>query len=124
MSYVYATIQVGINEVKMEHPIKWFTVRVIHTGRVPFELFGELERGNLYISAGGRLCGPGAAAYLKSENLADAYVTALTLRRKKTDPQFDACVCYVSSSNESFFKYITRDTLKVTEKLIRWGVVI
>ena len=124
MSYVYASILVGICEVKMGHPIKWFTVKIIHTDRVPFELFGELEKGSLYISAGGRLCGPSAAVYLKNENLAEAYVTALTLRRKKTDPHFDARVCDVESSNERFRDFITRDSIKVSEKLVRWGITV
>ncbi len=108
----------------MGHPIKWFTVKVIHTDRVPFELFGDLEKGSLYISAGGRLCGPSAATYLKSESLAEAYATALTLRRKKTDPHFEARVCGVESSNERLRDYIVRDSLKVSEKLARWSVVV
>lgn len=124
MGYVYAFIQVGTNEVTMGNPIKWFTVKVIHTDRVPFELFGDLEKGSLYISAGGRFCGPSAATYLKSESLAEAYATALTLRRKKADPHFEARVCGVESSNERLRDYIVRDSLKVSEKLARWSVVV
>lgn len=121
MGYVYASNQVGINEVKMGHPIKWFTVKVMHTDHVPFELFGELEKGSLYISAGGRFCGPGAAACLKSENLAEAYAAALTVRRNKTDPHFEASVCVAESSNERLRDLMAKDSLKVSEKLVRWG---
>ncbi|MBS4637185.1 hypothetical protein [Aeromonas caviae] len=105
-------------------PIKWFTVKVIHTDRVPFELFGELEKGSLYISAGGRFCGPGAAAYIQNESLAAAYVKALALRRKKTDPHFDARVCGVESSNEHFRDFIARDSQKINDKLARWGIKV
>ena len=124
MGYVNASIKTVAEEAKMGHPIKWFTVKVMHTDRVPFELFGDLEKGSLYISAGGRLCGPGAAVYLKSENLAEAYATAMTVRRKKTDPHFEARICDVSSSNERLRDFIVRDSLKVAEKLTRWGVAV
>lgn len=107
----------------MEHPIKWFTVKVIHTDRVPFDLFGDLEKGSLYISAGGRLCGPGAGVYLDSINLAEAYAQALSTRRKKVDPNFDAQVCSISSSNEGVRSFIVRDSLKVRDKLARWNIM-
>ena len=108
----------------MEHPIKWYTVKVVHTDRVPFDLFGDLEKGSLYISAGGRLCGPGAAVYLKSKQLAEAYVLALTARRKRTDPHFSACVDKVTSSYEGHLQFVARDSQKVSEKLARWGIIV
>ena len=108
----------------MGQPIKWFTVKVIHTDRVPFELFGDLEKGSLYMSAGGRLCGPGAAAYIQNENLAAAYVTALAIRREKTDPHFEARVWCIESPNERVRDFITRDSQKISEKLTRWGITV
>lgn len=108
----------------MKHKIEWFTVRVNYTDRVTFELFGELEKGSLFISAGGRLCGPGAAVSLDSQQLAEAYLQALAMRRKKTDPEFQAETMQVSSPNGYARARIERDSNKVREKLTRWGIEI
>lgn len=75
-------------------------MQVQYSDRVPFELLGELEKGSLFISAGGRLCGPGASVSLDSQQLAELYLQALTTRRKKIDPEFRAMAMQVSSSNE------------------------
>lgn len=42
----------------MKHMIEWFTVQVYYSDHVPFALFGDLEKGSLFMSSGGRLCGP------------------------------------------------------------------
>lgn len=108
----------------MNRKIKWFTVQVKYSGRVPFELFGELEKGALFMSAGGRLCGPGFSVSLDSQELAEAYLLALTARRRKTDPEFLAVAMQVSSSSEYCRSHIKQDSDKVREKLTRWGVEI
>lgn len=89
---------------------------VFYTDRVPFSLFGELEKGGLFISAGGRLCGRHAAVYLESELLAETYISALAKRRKKLDPNFNARAVLVSSNHGMYRNLITRDTLKVSDK--------
>lgn len=110
--------------MNVKHKIEWFTVQVYYSDRVPFELFGDLEKGSLFMSAGGRLCGPGAAVSLDSQQLAEAYLQALTTRRKKADPEFKALAMQVSSSNEYARSRIKRDSDKVREKLTRWGIEI
>ncbi|MGL4356013.1 MAG: hypothetical protein ACRCTP_19530 [Aeromonas popoffii] len=108
----------------MEHTVKWYSVQVLYTVRVPFALFGELEKGGLFISAGGRLCGPRAAAYLEGELLAEKYISALVKRRKKLDPNFTARAVLMSSNNSMYRNLIVRDTLKVSDKLTTWGISI
>ena len=103
--------------MNVKHKIEWFTVQVQYSDRVPFELFGELEKGSLFMSAGGRFCGPGA-----SRELAEGYLQALTTRRKKTDPELQAVAMQVSSSSEYARAHIKRDSDKVREKLTRWGI--
>lgn len=104
----------------MKHMIEWFTVQVYYSDRVHFALFGDLEKGSLFMSAGG----PGAAVSLDSQQLAEAYLQALTTRRKKADPEFKAVAMQVSSSNEYARSRIKRDSDKVREKLTRWGIEI
>ncbi|GAB5991006.1 hypothetical protein AE1304_04650 [Aeromonas enteropelogenes] len=104
------------------HSIEWYSVQVMYTDRVPFALYGELEKGGIYISAGGRLCGPGKGVYLQSESLAEAYVAALIKRRNKIDPHFKARVVLMSSNYARYRDFIERDTSKVREKLSGWGV--
>ena len=106
----------------MKHMIEWFTVQVYYSDRVPFALFGDLEKGSLFMSAGGRLCGPRASVSLDSQQLAEVYVQALTTRKKKADPEFKAVAMQVSSSNEYARPRIKRDSDKVREKLTRWGI--
>lgn len=108
----------------MEHSVKWYSVQVLYTDRVPFSLFGELEKGGLFISAGGRLCSRHAAAYLESELLAEKYISALVKRRKKLDPNFTARAVLVSSNHSMYRNLIVRDTLKVSDKLSSWGIFI
>jgi len=108
--------------MNVKHKIEWFTVQVQYSDRVPFELVGELEKGSLFMSAGGRLCGPGASVSLDSRELAEGYLQALTTRRKKTDPEFQAVAMQVSSSSEYARAHIKRDSDKVREKLTRWGI--
>ena len=105
----------------MKHMIEWFTVQVYYSDRVPFALFGDLEKGSLFMSAGGRLCGPRASVSLDSQQLAEVYVQALTTRKKKADPEFKAVAMQVSSSNEYARSRIKRDSDKVRETLTRWG---
>ncbi|MGY3857923.1 hypothetical protein [Aeromonas intestinalis] len=105
----------------MDRPIKLFTVKVVYSDRVPFDLHGEMEKGSLYISVGGRFCGPGAAVALKSKKLAESYIQALAVRRKKTDPHFEAFACEVRTTNENFIVTIAKDSQKVAEKLARWS---
>ncbi|MGL5127011.1 MAG: hypothetical protein ACRC7D_02270, partial [Aeromonas popoffii] len=72
----------------MKHMIEWFTVQVYYSDHVPFALFGDLEKGSLFMSSGGRLCGPGSAVSLDSQQLAESYIQALTTRKMKSDPEF------------------------------------
>ncbi|WP_323942710.1 hypothetical protein [Aeromonas caviae] len=108
----------------MEHSVKWYSVQVLYTDRVPFSLFGELEKGSLFISAGGRLCGPHAAAYLEDELLTEKYISALVQRRKKLDPNFMARAVQMSSNNKMYRSRIAKDTLKVSDKLTAWGISV
>jgi hypothetical protein len=110
--------------MNVKHNVEWFTVQVQYSDRVPFELFGELEKGSLFMSAGGRLCGPEAAASLDSQQLAVAYLQALAIRRKKTDPEFKAVAIQLSSSHGYAQVRIEQDSNKVREKLIKWGVEV
>lgn len=113
-----------VQGMNVKHNVEWFTVQVQYSDRVPFELFGELEKGSLFMSAGGRLCGPEAAASLDSQQLAVAYLQALAIRRKKTDPEFKAVAIQLSSSHGYAQVRIEQDSNKVREKLIKWGVEV
>lgn len=108
----------------MTRRIKWFTVQVVHSDRAPFALAEELERGGIFISVGGRLCQPGFSVHLKSKPLAEAYIQALSKRRKKMDPDFEARVCDASSENEKVRESIAKDSQIVAERLARWGVKV
>ncbi len=104
----------------MKYKYEYYSVNVLEAERVTFELFSEIEKGRLYISAGGRLCSITASVCLDNEDLANKYIEALCIRRKKKDPEFSAIAVKMSSNYSSLGAKIINDSAKVRDKLARW----
>lgn len=98
--------------------IKAFAVKVTSTNTLNFNTAEYMSRGELGISATGRLVRIFNSAMLESKELAEKYSTSIGERRKvKGDEDFESEIVEVSMNDKGFSERIKSDTDKVKIKL-------
>lgn len=102
--------------------IEYFQIEVGGGEGFPPNLFYYTEKGELFISPAGRLCGPAAAAAIESRSISERFAEALMPRmQKKYGASIDLRVA--KSSSRGHHNQIKRNQLRIkehTEKITRW----
>ncbi len=95
-----------------------FAVRVTNTNTLNYNTDEYMSRGELGVSATGRLVRIFSSAMLESKELAEKYSASIGERRKaKGDEDFESEIIEISMNDKGFPDRVRSDTNKVQIKL-------